>query len=70
MAYFRLETPDDIAWLRDVHIPHLPSRVKFAEGTGNEDAPELIECWYSANPRFDEKPDLVWTPATTSCVST
>lgn len=58
-----LTTKEDITWLREVHIPHLSNRVRFALIQGNEDAPSKVECWYSACPLWDELPDIVWTAA-------
>lgn len=57
-----LNTADDMAWLRDVHLPGLPARFKSAVIHGNEDYPDLIEVYGRrdpevTDPRVTYKPD-------------
>lgn len=63
MSYSELTTRDDIAWLREVHIPHLPAAIKYAVLCGNEDCPFAVFAWFNAAPRYDETADVVWTAA-------
>lgn len=51
-----LNTPEDMKWLRDVHIPGLPSEYEAAVVHGNEDSPSQIEAYLNANPTIHEKP--------------
>ncbi len=42
MGPIMIDTPDDIDWLRQVHLPEMPKNVKSAMVFGNEDYPEKI----------------------------
>lgn len=52
---------EDMTWLRDVHLPALPSKYKSALIIGNEDWPNRIVVYESANPRYDD-PGVTYTP--------
>jgi len=45
-----LNTPEDMKWLRDVHLPTLPPKYESAVVYGNEDSPSQIEAYLSPNP--------------------
>lgn len=51
-----LDTPDDIEWLRDVHIPNLPANIRSAIVYGNEDAPDRVEVYERAEPVVSDVP--------------
>lgn len=51
------EQDGDMEWLHDVH--GVPSDMKCAILTGNEDSPEKIEAWREFNPHYQTPPD--WT---------
>ena len=51
-----LDTAEDIEWLRSTHCPTLPLEAKFAVLHGNEDSPDLIEWFDSAEPLHTDKP--------------
>lgn len=57
-----LSEPDDIQWLRDVHLPKDVPPFKSAIIVGNEDCPERIELYADANPHFQDKPIFVYKP--------
>lgn len=50
-----LSTREDMDWLRDVHIPDLPRSARSAFLRGNEDAPDRVEVYATANPRLDDE---------------
>ena len=62
-----LDTPDDMRWLRDGHLPKLSKKYKAAVITGNEDCPTRIEAYRRVKPRVSDKP-LVFVPVGDSCV--
>lgn len=53
-----LNTPEDMKWLREVHVPKLPSKYESAVIHGNEDSPSKIEFFTSLNPEVNEKPTV------------
>jgi hypothetical protein len=55
-----LNTPEDMAWLREVHLPHLPAIFLSAIIEGNEDSPERIDCYLIADPSLNDKPVTYW----------
>lgn len=57
-----LNTPEDMKWLRDVHLQGLPPEYESAVVHGNEDSPSKIETFRSLNPSVNEKP-AVFLPA-------
>ena len=58
MQQTTLDTSDDIAWLRDVHIPTLPLDCGFAILYGNEDWPERLECYACRDPLVTDTPTV------------
>lgn len=54
-----LNTPDDMQWLRDVHVKRLPGRYKSAVIYGNEDCPTRIDLYKSATPTVDARPRVL-----------
>lgn len=60
-----INSAEDMAWLRETHIPTLPPQFKSAiinvSGAHNEDAPDSIECFESPHPTVTDIP-LVYTP--------
>ena len=50
-----INTADDIDWLRDVHIPNLPSNVKTALLFGNEDYPDKVSTFVEREPTIYSK---------------
>lgn len=50
VAVILIDSDEDIAWLREVHIPSLPSNVKSAMLFGNEDYPEKITTFTEIAP--------------------
>ncbi len=57
-----IETPDDIAWLRETHCPDMPANIRFATLYGNEDSPALVEGWHHKVPHYLAQPDYTWEP--------
>ena len=55
-----INSPEDMAWLADVF--KTPGAWGSAIITGNEDAPDSIELFYSAEPEFTQEPDSTLTP--------
>lgn len=51
-----LNAPEDMKWLRDVHLPDLPTEYEAAVVHGNEDSPSQIEVYLNPNPTIHEKP--------------
>lgn len=51
-----INTADDMRWLREVHLPRLPSKYKSAVITGNEDYPDRIEVYERRDPRVTDVP--------------
>ena len=47
---------EDMQWLRDVHLKRLLPRFKSAIIVGNEDCPDEIKVYASADPRYDAVP--------------
>jgi hypothetical protein len=56
-----LNTPEDMKWLRDVHLRGLPPEYETAVIHGNEDFPTQIEVYRSANPTVDKIP-VIFVP--------
>ena len=54
-----LNTPEDLEWLRSTHCPTLPLEMKCVVLHGNEDFPELLECYDSAEPLATDKPYVI-----------
>ena len=48
-----LNSPEDMAWLRDVHLPKLGPEYLSAAIYGNEDCPDQIECYESVSPNVN-----------------
>jgi hypothetical protein len=54
-----IDTPEDMQWLKDVHIPELDlATAKSAMIYGNEDYPEQIEVYQDESPNVDDWPDV------------
>lgn len=51
-----LSAPEDMKWLRDVHLHGLSSEYESAVVHGNEDAPFQIDVFPSKNPLFNDVP--------------
>ena len=51
-----INTKADMRWLRDVHLPKLPSRFKSAVLAGNEDAPDRIDVYSRREPLITDTP--------------
>ena len=47
---------EDMRWLREVHWPELPANYHSAVIFGNEDWPERIEAYESADPLVTDTP--------------
>ena len=58
-----INDPEDMRWLRDVHLPSLGTRYKSAVIYGNEDWPDKIEVYFSHDPAVTDRP-LVFRPDT------
>lgn len=58
-----LNTPEDMKWLRDVHLPGLPPEYESAVVHGNEDWPSRIEAYASLNPKVNEIPAVFFPDA-------
>ena len=56
-----INSPEDMAWLADVF--KIPGEWGSAVITGNEDAPDSIDLFYSAEPEFTQAPDSTLTPS-------
>jgi len=56
-----LQAPEDMKWLRDVHIPDLPPEYESAVVHGNEDAPAQIDAYRSADPEVGD-PVAIYRP--------
>ena len=50
-----LNTKEDVQWLREVHVPDLPSWVKSAVIFGNEDSPSRIRAYRDEDPNLDDE---------------
>ena len=55
-----INSTEDMAWLADVF--KIPGKWGSAIIMGNEDAPDSIDLFYSAEPEFTQKPDSRLTP--------
>ena len=55
-----INSPEDMAWLAGVF--KIPGEWGSAIITGNEDAPDSIDLFYSAEPEFTQAPDKVFIP--------
>ena len=55
-----INSPEDMAWLADVF--KIPGEWGSAIITGNEDAPDSIDLFYSAEPEATQAPDSTLTP--------
>lgn len=53
-----LSRPEDMKWLRDVHLRSLPSEYEAAVVHGNEDFPTRIEVYRTANPTIHDVPAI------------
>jgi len=54
------EDESDMQWLREVHLPNLSSNFHSAVLYGNEDSPDRIEVYHSADPRVGTDWPQVW----------
>ena len=55
-------TPDDLAWVREVHAPNMPASMRAVVYTCvNEDWPTRIEGYRQKNPKVTDAPVFVWT---------
>lgn len=54
MSHSILDSADNIAWLREVHIRALPASCEFAILYGNEDSPIRVEAYDSAEPLYTD----------------
>lgn len=55
-----INSPEDMAWLADVF--KIPGEWGSAIIMGNEDAPDSVALFYSAEPEFTQEPDSTLTP--------
>jgi len=56
-----LDTPEDLNWLHDVHLPSSAPRVfSCALLYGNEDAPDRVHLWKTSEPHYQQPPDAVY----------
>ena len=51
-----INSSDDMKWLRDVHLPRLPSKYRAAVIVGNEDYPDRIEVYERRDPLVTDAP--------------
>lgn len=51
-----LNAPEDMKWLRDVHLHGLPPKYESAVVHGNEDSPSRIEAYLNLNPTIHDVP--------------
>lgn len=51
-----LNTPEDMKWLRDVHLQGLPPEYETEVVHGNEDFPSRIEAYKTPNPTTNDIP--------------
>lgn len=51
-----INSSEDMAWLRDVHLPGLSSSYKSAVIFGNEDYPDQIEVYEKRDPEYGDTP--------------
>lgn len=57
-----LNSSEDMKWLREVHLPKLPSKYESAVIHGNEDSPSKIEVFRALNPKVNHVP-VVFLPS-------
>lgn len=55
-----INSPEDMAWLRDVF--KLPNVFGSAVIYGNEDSPDRIDLFYNSEPEFYQAPDQSFIP--------
>ena len=55
-----INSTEDMAWLADVF--KIPGEWGSASITGNEDAPDSVDLFYSAEPESTQAPDSTLTP--------
>ena len=55
-----INSTEDMAWLADVF--KIPGEWGSAIITGNEDSPDSVDLFYSAEPEFTQAPDRTLTP--------
>jgi len=53
-----INTPEDMAWLRETHLPNLHARFESAIIYGNEDSPDQIECYITQDPELTDFPEI------------
>jgi hypothetical protein len=53
-GYSFLNTPEDMQWLREVHLPQLPPEYQSAILYGNEDSPDRVEVYMASDPRIGD----------------
>ena len=58
-----LNDPEDLAWLRDVHVGDIKIKFESAIIHGNEDAPEKIELYAAVEPLVTDLPVAIIIPA-------
>ena len=51
-----INSDEDMAWLRDVHLPNLSHSYKSAVIFGNEDYPDQIEVYEKRDPEVSDRP--------------
>lgn len=51
-----MNAPDEMKWLRDVHLPGLSKKYKSAVVYGNEDWPDKVEVFTEVEPSMTDKP--------------
>ena len=54
-----LNSAEDMQWLKDVHVRILPDNARSAIIFGNEDAPDSIEVYDSAQPLVTDTPIML-----------
>lgn len=53
-----INDPDDMRWLREVHLPRLPKRFKSALLIGNEDSSDVIQVYRKKDPSVYDEPKI------------
>ena len=53
-----LNSPEDMQWLKDVHVHNMPDNARSALIIGNEDAPDSIAVYDSTEPLVTDTPIL------------
>jgi len=56
-----LNAPEDMDWLFEVHLPYRRDHDQWQSAVihGNEDCPERIELYASADPLYTDQPEVI-----------